>query len=134
MRLVVTGAAGFIGSHLAEALARRGHGTVGIDAFTGYYDVALKEENARAVAAAGATVLRLDLAADDLSGALEGAEAVFHVAAQPGLSERTSFDDYVKNNITATGRLLDAAERAGVERFLHVSTSSVYGKEATGDE
>src|SRR4051812_34918337 len=128
MHVVVTGAAGFIGSHLAEALARAGHRTVGIDAFTSFYDAALKEENAAVAEAAGAAILRLDLATDDLSGALRGAEAVLHLAGQPGLSDRTSFDDYVKNNVTATGRLLAAAEAAGVERFLHVSTSSIYGR------
>lgn len=134
MHVIVTGAAGFIGSHLAEALARAGHRTVGIDAFTGFYDLSLKQENAAAAEAAGASVVRLDLATDDLSAALRGAEAVVHLAAQPGLSDRTSFDDYVKNNVTATGRLLAAAEAARIERFLHVSTSSVYGREATGDE
>jgi len=135
MKLLVTGAAGFIGSHLAEALARAGHRVLGLDAFTNFYDLALKEENARAATAAGAEIVRLDLATDDLREALRGVEAVFHLAAQPGLSSQTSFDDYVKNNVTATGRLLAAAESAGsVQRFLHVSTSSVYGAEATGDE
>ena len=135
MKVLVTGAAGFVGSHVAEALARGGHRVIGLDAFTPFYDVALKEENAAAVVAAGAEMARLDLATDDLSAAVKGADAVVHLAAQPGLSDWTTFDDYVKNNVIATGKLL-AAVHAGARdaRFVHVSTSSVYGAEATGDE
>lgn len=135
MNVLVTGAAGFVGSHVAEALARSGHRVTGVDAFTDFYDPALKEQNARAVAAAGAEMVRLDLATDDLASVARDTEAVFHLAAQPGLSSETTFDDYVKNNVVATGRLLAAIEAAGrVQRFVHVSTSSVYGAEATGDE
>jgi UDP-glucuronate 4-epimerase len=135
MNLLVTGAAGFIGSHLAEALARAGHRVVGIDAFTDFYDRSIKEENASAASAAGAEIRRLDLVTDDLSEALRGTDAVFHLAAQPGLSSLTTFDDYVRNNLLATSRLLAAVQAAGGSaRFLNVSTSSVYGAEATGDE
>lgn len=135
MKVLVTGAAGFVGSHVAEALAKQGHRVIGLDAFTPFYDVALKEENARAVVAAGGEIVRLDLASGDLSGAVQGAEAVIHLAAQPGLSDWTTFDDYVRNNVIATGRLLAAVHAAGNQpRFVHVSTSSVYGAEATGDE
>jgi UDP-glucuronate 4-epimerase len=135
MNLLVTGAAGFIGSHLAESLARAGHRVTGLDAFTAFYDPAIKQENARAAAAAGVEILRLDLVTDDLTEAVRGADAVFHLAAQPGLSATTTFDDYVRNNLLATGRLLAACAAAGgTARFIHVSTSSVYGAEATGDE
>lgn len=135
MNLLVTGAAGFIGSHLAEALARAGHRVVGLDAFTDFYDLSLKEENARTAAAAGVDLRRLDLVTDDLTDAVRAADAVLHLAAQPGLSNRTTFDDYVRNNLLATGRLLTAVEAAGgTARFINISTSSVYGAEATGDE
>lgn len=135
MHLLVTGVAGFIGSHLAEALSRAGHRVVGVDAFTPFYDLALKEENARVAADAGVDVRRMDLVTDDLAGVVRGVDAVFHLAAQPGLSSATSFDDYVRNNLVATGRLLSAVDAAGGgARFVHVSTSSVYGAEATGDE
>ena len=78
MRFVVTGAAGFIGSHLAEELGARGHDVVGIDCLTDYYDPAEKEENARAV-----ELERLDLAEDELD--FRGFDGVFHLAGQPGV-------------------------------------------------
>ncbi len=120
MRYAVTGAAGFIGSHLAEALVAAGHDVVGIDCFTDYYDPALKEENAR-----GLDVRRLDLAADELE--LAGFDGVFHLAAQPGVR---SFGDvfplYLRRNVLASQRLFEAAARDGV-RVVFASSSSVYG-------
>jgi UDP-glucuronate 4-epimerase len=120
MRYVVTGAAGFVGSHLAETLVRAGHDVVGVDCFTDYYDVAEKEENAR-----GLDVVRLDLAEEPLD--LEGIDGVFHLAGQPGVR---SFGDvfplYVRRNLLATHRVLEAAATAGV-RVVFASSSSVYG-------
>jgi UDP-glucuronate 4-epimerase len=120
MRYIVTGAAGFIGSHLAEALVAGGHDVVGIDCFTDYYDPALKEENAR-----GLDVLRLDLAQDELDFA--GFDGVFHLAGQPGVR---SFGDvfplYLRRNVLASQRLFEAAARDGV-RVVFASSSSVYG-------
>ena len=85
MKIAVTGAAGFIGSHLAERLAQRGHHVVGIDSFTDYYSARLKQANAEDVEAAGASLHRLDLASDnivdDLAQALQEVEFVFHLAA-----------------------------------------------------
>ena len=121
VRYVVTGAAGFIGSHLAEALVQAGHDVVGIDCFTDYYDPAEKEENAR-----GLDVRRLDLAADPLD--LDGVDGVFHLAAQAGVR---SFGDvfplYLRRNVLATQRVFEAAAAAGV-RVVFASSSSVYGE------
>ena len=117
----MTGAAGFIGSHLGEALQARGHEVVGVDAFTDYYDPALKELNARAL-----DVRRLDLAEDEIE--LDGFDGVFHLAAQPGVR---SFGDvfplYVRQNVVVTQRVLEAAAAACV-RVVLASSSSVYGE------
>jgi len=120
MRYVVTGAAGFIGSHLAESLQAAGHDVVAVDCFTDYYDPALKEENA-----AGFDVSRLDLAEEEL--ALDGFDGVFHLAGQPGVrSFGPVFDEYVRRNLVATQRVFESAARAGV-RVVFASSSSVYG-------
>ena len=120
MKFAVTGAAGFVGSHLAEALLERGHEVVGLDCFTDYYDVALKEENAR-----GLDVRRVDLAEDELDFA--GLDGVFHLAAQPGVR---SFGDvfplYLRRNVHASQRVFESAARDGV-RVVLASSSSVYG-------
>jgi UDP-glucuronate 4-epimerase len=120
MRYVVTGAAGFIGSHLADALVADGHDVVAVDSFTDYYDPELKEENA-----SGFDVSRLDLAEDEL--ALDGFDGVFHLAGQPGVrSFGTVFDDYVRRNLVATQRVFESAVRSSV-RVVFASSSSVYG-------
>jgi UDP-glucuronate 4-epimerase len=120
-RYFVTGAAGFIGSHLAEALVAGGHEVAGIDCFTDYYDPALKEENAR-----GLDVCRLDLAADELDFA--GYDGVFHLAGQPGVrSFGDVFELYVQRNVLAGQRVFEAAAAAGV-RVVFSSSSSVYGE------
>ncbi|MBN1868734.1 SDR family NAD(P)-dependent oxidoreductase [Candidatus Sumerlaeota bacterium] len=135
MRILVTGVAGFIGSHLAERLADMGHHVVGLDCFTDYYDRALKEINAEDVRSKGVEILELDLAQDDLSAAVDGMDIVFHLAAQPGISATTPFEAYVRNNLTATYRLLEAVRPSkSLRGFINVSTSSVYGAHATDPE
>jgi UDP-glucuronate 4-epimerase len=123
LKYVVTGAAGFIGSHLTEALLEQGHEVVGIDCFTDYYDPALKEENARGLEA---EVRRLDLAEDELDFA--GFDGLFHLAGQPGVR---SFGDvfplYLRRNVEASRRVFEAAARDGV-RVVFASSSSVYGE------
>jgi nucleoside-diphosphate-sugar epimerase len=121
MRYAVTGAAGFIGSHLARKLVSQGHDVVGIDCFTDYYDPALKKENA-----AGVDVLRLDLAQDEIH--LGGFDGVFHLAGQPGVrSFGDVFDLYLTRNVLASQRLFEAAARDGV-RVVFSSSSSIYGQ------
>lgn len=135
MKILVTGAAGFIGSHLAERLAALGHSVWGLDCLTDYYARSLKDLNVQAIVRAGASFLPLDLASDDLGGAVDGVDVVFHSAAQPGLSATCSFETYARNNITATYRLLEAVEQsASLRGFAYISTSSVYGTYATGSE
>ncbi|HEU4783111.1 MAG TPA: NAD-dependent epimerase/dehydratase family protein [Ktedonobacterales bacterium] len=134
MRILVTGAAGFIGSHLAERLVAEGHDVVGLDCITDYYAPALKMANVRKLQASGVETLTLDLAVDDLGKAVEGVEAIYHLAAQPGLSP-LPFSTYERNNIIATERLLMAARRDSALRlFANIATSSIYGKDATRDE
>jgi nucleoside-diphosphate-sugar epimerase len=138
MICVVTGSAGFIGSHLAEALLRAGHEVRALDAFIPYYDPAVKERNhAAAQTQPGYLFRRLDLRADPLDDVVAGADVVFHLAAIPGLSESwTNFDLYLTCNVQGTQRLLEAVRRAshGLRRFVCVSTSSVYGRYSSGDE
>lgn len=123
MRYVVTGAAGFIGSHLLRALLDRGHDATGWDAFTDYYDPALKEENAE-----GLPVERIDLVEDTLD--LSGLDGVFHLAGQPGVrSFGGVFPIYVRQNILASQRVFEAAAAAGT-RVVLASSSSVYGDAA----
>ena len=119
-RYLVTGAAGFIGSHLSEALLAAGHEVVGLDCFTDYYDRSLKEENARNI-----DVRRLDLAEDPID--FSGFDGVFHLAAQPGVrSFGDVFPNYLRRNILASQRLFETAARDGV-RVVFASSSSIYG-------
>ncbi|MBC7236561.1 MAG: NAD-dependent epimerase/dehydratase family protein [Chloroflexi bacterium] len=135
MRILITGAAGFIGSHLAERLLAKGHSVVGLDCLTDYYARALKELNVAAIRRAGADFLPLDLATDDLSDAVAGVDLLYHLAAQPGISATTPFETYLRNNIIATHRLLEALRRLpSFPPLINISTSSVYGADATGPE
>ena len=124
MRYVVTGAAGFIGSHLVEALLADGHDVHAIDCFTDYYDPAEKAANA-----AGFHVDRLDLSDEPLT--LTGIDGVFHLAGQPGArSFGEAFPLYVRRNVLATQKVFEACASAGV-RVVFASSSSVYGDAET---
>lgn len=128
MRVVVTGAAGFIGSRLVEVLHEAGEDVVGVDAFTPYYDRTDKEANAAAWRSAGVPLVESDLREADLRSLLEGAEVVHHLAAQPGVrASWAAFDDYATHNLVATQRVLEAARDVGVRRVVVASSSSVYG-------
>ena len=127
---LVTGAAGFIGSHVAEALINRGYRVRGVDAFVDFYPRAVKEANLTALRRSSAFVfLQTDLCTADLQVLLGGVDYVFHLAAQAGV--RTSwgagFPSYVANNVLATQRLLEQASKSGVRRVIYASSSSVYG-------
>ena len=138
MNCVVTGAAGFIGSHLCERLLNLGHTVVGIDNFMPYYGRELKEANLVGSLRQSRFQFRcLDLRQDSLEAALEGAEVVIHLAAMPGLVQSwVDFDGYLSCNVTATQRILETLRRIGgdLHRFILGSTSSVYGRTASGDE
>lgn len=137
MKCLVTGAAGFIGSHLCERLLQDGHTVVGLDCFIPYYAEAIKVANlAEARKHPAFSFLNLDLRTGSLAQACEGVEAIFHLAAMPGLTRSwTDFDLYASCNITATQRLLEAVRRTDrLKRFICISTSSVYGRFGSGDE
>lgn len=135
-RCVVTGAAGFIGSHLVDRLLADGHTVVGVDCFTDYYPRSIKERNLEGARAHPAfTFVQADLRTDELAPILQGADVVVHEAAMGGLLRSwTEFEDYVGCNIIATQRLLEAIREAEVGLLVHASTSSVYGRASSGDE
>ncbi len=131
MKYLVTGAAGFIGSHLCEALLGQGHEVVGIDCFTDYYSRALKERNLEvARGRPGFRFREADLNELELLPLLESMDGVFHLAAQAGVraSWGKSFQAYIDCNIRATQRLLEAIKDNGGPRLVFASTSSIYGK------
>jgi UDP-glucuronate 4-epimerase len=128
-RYLVTGCAGFIGSHLTESLLARGDEVVGVDAFTDYYERELKERNlAVAREHTAFSLVTADLAEIELPPLVQDVDGIYHLAAQPGVraSWGFGFDVYVHNNIRATQRLFEAASAAGV-RVAFASSSSVYG-------
>lgn len=126
----MTGAAGFIGSHLCERLLADGHQVVGIDSFTDYYGRSRKEQNLEPSRASRNFIFHeLDLVDGDLGRALVGAQVVFHLAGQPAVrpSWGSHFDRYVRDNILATQRLLECVRETPVERLVYAGSSSVYG-------
>jgi UDP-glucuronate 4-epimerase len=129
-RALVTGAAGFIGSHLCERLVAEGWSVLGVDAFTAYYDRADKLANLGALRGARRFALvEDDLTTMDLAPLLADVGTVFHLAAQPGvrLSFGDGFAQYTRDNMLATQRVLEAASDAGCRRVVWASSSSVYG-------
>lgn len=132
---MVTGAAGFIGSHVVDRLLAAGCEVVGVDSFTGYYSRARKEANLdRAAGHDGFRLVERDLLDLDLDGLLRGVEGVAHLAGEPGVrrSWGDDFSRYLERNVLCTQRLLEAASRCEVGKFVHASSSSVYGAMAEG--
>jgi UDP-glucose 4-epimerase len=133
MKALVTGAAGFIGSHLSAALLERGATVVGVDAFTDFYAREIKTSNLAPLAAHPSfTLVEGALQTMALEPVLEGVTHVFHLAAQAGVRKSwgADFRVYTSHNIDATQRLLEAVKGRPLTRFVYASTSSVYGDEA----
>ena len=137
MRVMVTGAAGFIGAHLCRALAAEGVDVVAVDCFLqDSYDASIKRRAARNVTAdTGIEVLELDIRSDLPEHVWQDVDAVVNLAAMPGLMKSwENFELYNSCNIGGVNRLLQQAHERGTPHFIQVSTSSVYGKTATGGE
>jgi UDP-glucuronate 4-epimerase len=128
--VLLTGVAGFIGSHVAESMLGRGWTVRGFDALTDSYDPQVKARNLRQFTAHPSfSFVHGDLVTADLRPHLEGVDAVVHLAAEAGVSRSwgEEFPAYVHRNVLATHRLLEAATQLGVPRFVYASSSSVYG-------
>ncbi len=127
---LITGVAGFIGSHLAERLLREGYEVVGLDDFSEYYAREVKERNLLALRTQPHfRFWEVDLCSGDLAPYLTGIDHVFHHAAQAGVraSWGEAFRVYLDDNLLATQRLLEACRRSAVQRFVYASSSSIYG-------
>jgi nucleoside-diphosphate-sugar epimerase len=136
MKILVTGTAGFIGSHISEKLASLGHQITGIDNLSDFYSPGLKLLNIESQKNKGVNFIELDLRyADQYNLLPKDFDYIFHFAAQPGLSVKSSFEDYLHNNINATYKLIQFAKQCNtLHLFVNISTSSVYGADATKDE
>lgn len=131
---LVTGCAGFIGSHLSERLLSKGHRVLGLDCFTHYYDRATKERNLSVVRSHPRfSFIEGNILELDWSLLLDGVDYLFHQAAQAGVrsSWGNFFPDYTAHNLNATQVLLEAARSASLRRFVFASTSSIYGDAET---
>ncbi|MCX9011223.1 MAG: GDP-mannose 4,6-dehydratase [Candidatus Methanoperedens sp.] len=130
MKCLVTGVAGFVGSHIAERLLKEGYKVTGIDCFTDYYPRALKEANIEKILEGdNFTFIENDLLDLDLEKCIKGSDYILHQAAQAGVRKSwgRDFGIYVQNNIICTQRLLEASKKIKLKKFVYASSSSVYG-------
>jgi len=130
MNCLVTGAAGFIGSHLSRRLLKEGFTVTGVDSFTDYYPRWIKENNLSTLKKENNfSFIEDDINDLDLSRLLQGIDCVFHLAAQAGVraSWGLSFSEYIRNNIEASQRLLEESKEQSLHKFIYASSSSVYG-------
>ncbi len=136
MKILITGIAGFIGSHVAEKLKLTGHEVIGVDNFSPYYDVKIKEQTAQILQKQNIRIIRLDLREQETLSVLDtNFNYIFHFAAHPGLSNTSSFEDYLTNNVIATKNILDFAEKnKSLKMFVNIATSSIYGSDACFSE
>lgn len=135
MKILVTGAAGFIGSHLAERVRDLGHDVTGIDCLTGFYSHRIKHENLSILKEKGIHVHQLDLSSADISPVINDVDVIFHCAAQPSISADIPLAEYWKDNVLATHNLiLQAGHAPCLKGFIYISSSSVYGAYASGPE
>lgn len=136
MKVLITGVAGFIGSHMAEYLQHKGFQTEGIDNFNPYYSTQLKRINANELTNIGIKIWEGDAADASLYKKLsKDFQFIIHFAAQPGISASSSFESYSQNNVVATQKLLEfAKQQSDLKQFINISTSSIYGEFATQSE
>ncbi|GAB6173411.1 NAD-dependent epimerase/dehydratase family protein [Paradesulfitobacterium aromaticivorans] len=130
MRVLVTGAAGFIGSSLSEKLLGQGYDVRGIDSYTDYYGREFKERNiAFLTKFKNFKLIEEDILTTDLTKLTDGVEVIFHLAAQAGVrsSWGSEFNIYLNNNVLTTQRLLEASRSSKIRKFVYASSSSVYG-------
>jgi nucleoside-diphosphate-sugar epimerase len=130
MTALVTGAAGFVGSHLCRLLLDEGHDVIGIDSFTGYYPRVYKEANLAGLRGRrNFWLLDDDLLTMSLGPVIDGTDYVFHIAGQPGVraSWGSDFADYVRNNVLVTQRILEVCRSFPIAKLVYASSSSVYG-------
>ncbi len=130
MKCLVTGCAGFVGSHLSDSLLIQGHEVLGIDCFTPYYDIDIKRRNlSSSLSSERFQFVEGDLSELELAPLLEDIEVVFHIAGQPGVRKSwgEEFAAYTYNNVLATERLLHACVKQPIQQLVFAGSSSVYG-------